>query len=187
MRTARLALCISLAAGGLVFGCLALSAQSAVAETAPTTQDLKTEIINVSHDAQVLHTVILSEEQVIAEGVNLVPQAEPLALHVVQPDNEILRLAHLVTHDAFVVQTGGNVGIATTDVRRLIGNISHDQVAVNAAMPPLVSAFYLPGSLARAVTIARQKRRFAPAVILYDLKHAATTTIRLMKKALGMR
>jgi hypothetical protein len=170
-----------------MFGCLALSAQSAVAETAPTTQDLKTDIANVGHDAQVLHTVILSEKQIIAEGVDLIPQAKPLAFHVVQPDNKILSLAHLVRHDATVVATGGNVGTATTDVRRLIRGISHDQGAVNTAMSPLVNAFYLPGSLARAGTTASQKRRYAPAVVLYDLKHAANTTIRLMKKGVGMR
>ncbi len=184
MRKARLALCIPLAAGGLMFGCLA---QSAVAETAPTTQDLTTEITNVGRDAQVLHTVILSEKQIIVEGVDLVPQAKPLALHVVQPDNKILSLAHLVRHDATVVARGGNVGRATTDARRLIGGISRDQRAVNTAMSPLVSAFYLPGKLPRAGTVASQQRRYAPAVVLYDLEHAAKTTIRLMKNALRMR
>jgi hypothetical protein len=99
MRKARLALSMSLAAGGLVFACLALSAQSAVAGTGPSTVDLRA-VATASHDAEALRTVVIAEKQIIVEGVQLVPQAAPLARRAERLLGQIGNAASAVILDA---------------------------------------------------------------------------------------
>ncbi len=168
-----------------MFGCLAISAQSAVAATTPQTQDLRTEVITVGHDAQVLQTVIIAEKQIIAEGVQLVPDSvKPLASHVVRQDNHILTLAHGIRDEIPIVRHGGNVQTAARNVRETALGIQRSEADLNGARSHLISAFRLSGKIGRAS--APVTTRYAPAVILYDLQHAAATTIRLMRQALGM-
>lgn len=99
MRKARLALSISLATGGLVFAGLALSAESAVAGTGPSTVDLGA-VATASHDAEALRTVVIAEKQIIVEGVQLVPQAAPLARRAERLLRQIGNAASAVILDA---------------------------------------------------------------------------------------
>lgn len=154
MRKVRLALCIPLAAGGLALACLALSAPSAVASTVPVTLDLQADVITAAHDGEALHAIVLTEKQIIAEGVQLVPQSEPLALQVQRLNAQILTVESAIKHEATVVSGVGHINsptgehkieAAATDVRRFIGQISHHEAAAKKATSPLVQSFDLGG------------------------------------------
>lgn len=100
MRKARLAVSISLAAGSLVFGCLALSAQSASAQTAPVQLQLASAVITAGNDAQVVRPIIIEEQKIIVQGVQLVPQSASLALPAERMGQQMLRLESAITFEA---------------------------------------------------------------------------------------
>ena len=174
MRKARLALCIPFAAGGLVFGYLALSAQSTVAETAPV--DLKPAVITVHHDAEAMRPVIVTETKIVDEGVQIVPQAESLASRFERLNSQLLKLDGRLIHTSPVEL-----------VQHDVSNIARDEAAVNVATTPLLNAFTLQGSRARAGATAGKRHRYAAAAMLHDLNRAIARAIRLMKKALGIK
>lgn len=196
MRKRWLVLCAPLTVGCLVFACLALSAQSAVAETAPTTQDAKAGVITVSYDAEALRPVVLTENKIIAEGVQLVPESESLASQIERLHGQMLGLATTITHDAadaaLVHRSSFTYRELSEQYGDLIERLGRQEAAVNHATDPLVDAWggYAYGGYAgitRADANAAKKRGFAAGAMLYDLNRAAARAIRLMKKALTIR
>ena len=125
-----------------MFACLALSVQSTVAETAPTTQDAKADVITVSHDAVALRPVILTENKIIAEGVQLVPQSESLASQIQRLHGQMLGLETTITHDVAPVHRSS---FTYRELWEQYGDLSErlgsKEAAVNHATGPLVDAW----------------------------------------------
>lgn len=177
MRKARVAVSISLAAGSLVFACLALRAQSASAQTAPVQLQLASAVITAGNDAQILRPIIIDEQKIIVQGVKLVPQSVSLALPAERIGQQMLRLESAITFEAKLLAAKNLllkynqhlIGTASAYTRSLVNRSAVKWAEMQAALTPLGK------SLAH---------RFPAATLVFpELARPAAVAIHLMVKA----
>jgi hypothetical protein len=140
---------VALAATFMIpFGCLALSAQSAVASTGPSVD--RADVTTASRDAEALRTVVIAEKQIIAEGVQLVPQSAPLARRAEQLLREIANAASAVILDAQAFDSLGKANNPSDRayfldrMRNEIRSSLAWEAAARGITPPLVRFFSAP-------------------------------------------